>query len=201
MKSRIALSFWLAAASLVLAGTQNSPAQDNNGSDPSAQSQATQMVPATAALTTALDAQKMQAGTQFQAVLDQTIRLNNGTELPHGTRLIGTVTKDDMASMGKFALAIRFTQAELKDGKTLPIKATVTDIQQGQAISASPDAQATVTPWDGKSMVVDEIGALNDIDLHSRINGENSAVFVSTKKDDVRLAAGSEMELAIEVLG
>lgn len=206
MKSRIALSFWLAAASLVLAGTRKSPAQDNNSFDSSAQgrsqvtqgqSQATQMVPAQAALATNLDAKKMQPGTQFQAVLDQTIRFGNGTELPHGTRLIGTVTTDSMASMGKSSLALRFTQAELKDGKVIPIKATITDIQQAQPIDHTLDAQFSVTPWDGKTMVVDEVGALSHIDLHSRIAGDNSAVFVSTKKDDVRLLAGSQMELAI----
>jgi hypothetical protein len=35
------------------------------------------------------------------------------------------------------------------------------------------------------------------VDLHSRISSINSGVFVSTKKNDVRLAAGSEIALAI----
>lgn len=46
---------------------------------------------------------------------------------------------------------------------------------------------------------IDEIGALSGVDLHSRIASKNSGVFVSTKKDDMKLSAGSEFALAIAV--
>jgi hypothetical protein len=34
------------------------------------------------------------------------------------------------------------------------------------------------------------------VDLHSSIAGNNSDVYVSTRKDDVKLSAGSELALA-----
>ena len=127
MRSITALSFWLAAALVAITVPQFSHAQDMNNSSSSLQVQAAQMVPAQAVLATRIDASKMRPGTEFQATLSQAVRLDNGTELPHGTRLVGTVTSDNMAQ-GRATLALRFTQADLKDGKTLPIKATIVDL-------------------------------------------------------------------------
>ena len=206
MKLRTAPTFWLATAVLVLACPQISRAQDMNNpqaaqSDPSAQSQAAQMVPAQAALATSLDAKTMQPGTQFQAILSDTIHLKDGTELPHGTRLIGTVTSDSMAPQAKSVLALRFTQAQLKDGKVVPIKATITDLHSGQNAPDAVASQPELAPWDGNSMVVDDLGVVSGVDLHSRIAGDNSGVFVSNTRDDVKIHAGSQMELAIAVQG
>jgi hypothetical protein len=52
-------------------------------------------------------------------------------------------------------------------------------------------------PWDGQTYQVNEIGAAHDADLHSSITDANSGVLVSTKKDDIKLAAGSQISLAI----
>jgi hypothetical protein len=43
------------------------------------------------------------------------------------------------------------------------------------------------------------VGAFHDVDLHSSITDANSGVLVSTKKDDVKLVAGSRLSLAIAV--
>ena len=199
-----ALTFWLAAASLVFACPQFSRAQDMNNaqSDPSAEGQAVQMVPAQAALATSLDARTMQPGTQFQATLNDTIHLKNGTELPHGTRLVGTVSSDSMTPQAKSVLALRFTQAQLKDGKVVPIKATITDLHAGGRYGTDPlTSQPNLAPWDGKSLTVDDLDVVSGVDLHSRIAGNNSGVFVSNTKDDVKLQAGSQMELAIAAQG
>lgn len=201
MRSTTAPSFWLAAALAVFAVPQFSHAQDMNHSNSSAQAQAAQMVPAQAVLATRIDASKMQPGTKFRATLSQAVRLDNGTELPHGTRLIGTVTSDSMAQ-GKAMLALRFTQADLKDGKTLPIKATIVDLSPGQSdYSELMDAANNPIPWDRKTEKVDAIGVLSGVDLHSNIAGNNSGVFVATKKEDVKLRAGSELSLAIGAKG
>jgi hypothetical protein len=44
---------------------------------------------------------------------------------------------------------------------------------------------------------VEEIGALSGVNFQSSIGGENSGVFVSNKKHNVRLSARSQISLAI----
>jgi hypothetical protein len=38
---------------------------------------------------------------------------------------------------------------------------------------------------------------MSGVDLHSQIDSQNSGVFVTTKKDDVKLGRGSNFSLAI----
>src|SRR5271170_3715590 len=47
--------------------------------------------------------------------LDSKVTLNNGTELPKGTMLLGKVRTDDMQQQGMSKLALRFDQPRLKD--------------------------------------------------------------------------------------
>jgi hypothetical protein len=59
------------------------------------------------------------------------------------------------------------------------------------------ESQQIPNSWNDGTLQVDQIGAVKDIDLHSRISSHNSGVFVSTKKHDVKIPAGSEIALAI----
>jgi len=161
------------------------------------------MVPAQAALVDNLDAKKVQPGGQFKAKLSGKVRLRNGLELPSGTMLIGSVATDDMQVAGTSKLALRFSQAQLKNGQVIPIKATIV----GVLPSESSDPEYGVTPidagdraqtgWNNGTLQVDQIDALSGVDLHSKIASENSGVFAATRKNDVRLLKGSEIELAI----
>jgi hypothetical protein len=56
-------------------------------------------------------------------------------------------------------------------------------------------------PWNGNSLAIDEIGALGGIDLHSRIAGNNSAVFVAAHKNDLKLKQNTQFSLAIGTSG
>jgi hypothetical protein len=165
--------------------------------------EAMQMVPARAALVKTLDARKARQGEQFQAKLSQTVQLKNGPKLPSGTQLIGVVGSDDMQNgeNGTSKLALRFTEAKLKDGKVVPIKATIVGVFAPEAVNsegynvAAGDQQPN--SWTDGTLQVDQIGALSGVDLHSKIASKNSGVFVSNKKDDVKLKNGSELTLAI----
>jgi hypothetical protein len=170
---------------------------DNNAISAAAETMAAQMVPAQAVLDHDLDAKKAKAGQQFRATLTSTIQLKNGMEIPRGTALVGTIAADGMEDGGQLTLALRFTQAQLKDGKTIPIEAAI--------ISISPPYeswdQSTAAPqdqWNRSELAIDQVGVLSGVDLHSRIGGENSGVFVS-KRSDMKLAARSQMSLAISV--
>ena len=77
----------LAFITPLLVGAQSLKAQaaDNSAAssttDPvAAQQEASQMVPADAHLVKTLDAKKSQSGTQFEAVVDGTVHLKDGTE-------------------------------------------------------------------------------------------------------------------------
>jgi hypothetical protein len=199
-KSPIALAF--AALSLTLFCAQNvhaqQPAQDVVSSPTAdaaagAQNDAMQMVPAQADLAKQLDAKKVQSGHQFQAVLNGKVKLKNGPELERGTVLIGTVAADDMHAGGDSKLTLRFTEAKLKDGKVVPIKATIVGIYP-------PNSEYTDTSnvWSPDTLRVDQIGAVSGVDLHSRIASSDSGVLEATKKDDVKLAQRSSLDLAIE---
>ncbi len=206
MKREAAIPVSIAVVSLALlcsplaqARTSATLQSNANASTPIAgQREANKMVPARASLLKQLDARKIKSGNQFQARLGDTIHLKNGPELPRGTLLIGTVVTDRMKTTGTSRLALRFDHARLKDGKTFPIKATIV------AITAptydSYDDYATEDPsqlWNHSILQIDQINVLSGVDLHSKIASDDSGVFVSNKKDDVKLNSGSQIMLAI----
>jgi hypothetical protein len=193
----------LAASSLFLLSPAFTRAQGSapaNSTDPAGQSQAVNMVPGRAALIKTLDARKLKPGDQVKIRLADTIHLKDGSELPHGTTLLGLVSTDQ-TQQGISKLALRFNKAQLKSGKVIPIKATIVGLfppesenQYGYDVAAG-DQQPN--SWTSATLQVDQLGVISGVDLHSKIAGDNSGVFVTTKKDDVRLNSGSELLLAI----
>ncbi len=163
--------------------------------------EATLMKPASALLVKTLDASKDQSGETVDAKLAGKVRLTNGTELPKGTMLLGKVTADDMQQQGMSKLALRFDQARLKDGTTVPIRATIVGFfsPQAEESEVGPTHYGPDVPndWSAKTLQLDQENVVSGVDLHSKISSQNSGVFVSMKKNDVKLKAGSEIQLAI----
>jgi hypothetical protein len=169
-----------------------------------AQHEASRMVPAQAILVDAIDAKKMQPGQQFRATLRDTVHLKNGVELPRHTVLVGTIATDEMGDGGTSTLALRFTQAELKDGKVVPIQADIMAvISPSDTDSESWDYNNVGNSgfnWNGTTLQVEE--PLSGFDFHSSIGSPDSGVFVSTKKrDEMRISSGSQLSLAIAAQG
>jgi len=160
-------------------------------------SQARQMVPARASLTKPLDSNSIHTGEQFRAILNDNVHLNSGVELRKGDALLGTVADDDMNSAGKSHLAVRFTQAVLKNGQTIPIKATIVALYQPSDLAGYGDSEVLPpNSWNEGTLRVDQVGVVKGVDLHSQISSQNSGVFVS-EKNKVKIPAGSELSLAI----
>ena len=92
---------------------------------------------------------------------------------------------------------LRFTEAKLKNGKLIPIKATIMGMSK-PSYGSYDDGTAGFGPeqWQGNTLQLDQVGVLHGVDLHSRIAGKDSGAFVFTRKD-MKLAKGSQMELAI----
>jgi hypothetical protein len=181
------------------ASAQPQPAQSQASSQDST-APAMHMVPARAALNGALIASKVKAGDEFRATLAEKVQLQNGPKLPAGTVLIGQISTDDTNQSGTSKLALRFTSAKLKDGQTVPIKATIvgildTGLANQDTYRLNPNGQ-TPASWNDGTLTVDQINAMNGVDLHSKISSSNSGVFVSTK-DNIKLVNGGELELAI----
>lgn len=109
IRSIFTISTAFAACALLFPGfasAKNSAAVDSV--DPSvpagvAQNEASRMVAADAVLINGIDARKVQPGEQFRATLRGTVHLKNGTELPRGTVLVGTVATDQMREGGTSA--------------------------------------------------------------------------------------------------
>jgi hypothetical protein len=161
------------------------------------------MVPAQAALPRTLDARKLQTGQQIRVILSKSVQLKDGPELPRGTELIGTVVADPAKSNDTSTLEIRFTQAELKGGKVVPIKATIVGFYGPVDLDANGHSVVAGTQkpntWNSAILEVDQIEPDAGVKLQSRIASENSGTFVSTRKGAIKLQAGSEFALAIAV--
>jgi len=169
-------------------------ASDPGSTDSTGASEAAQMVAATAILPHTLDSGKDHLDSDIRAELNRKITLSNGTVLPAHTVLVGKISRDGMGAAGTSEFALRFDQAQLKDGKTVPIKATIVGIRR-----PNPDSgdDATSNNWTSQTLTVEELDVVSGVDLHSEIAGNDSAVFVSTKKHDVKVPAGSDLKLAI----
>lgn len=172
-------------------------------SAPEAQLKAQLMVPAQAALTQAIDAKKIQPGQQIRAVISKTVQLKDGPELPRGTKLIGMVVADPTNANATSRVALRFTQAELKGGKVVSIKATIVGIYApaSEEVVGHPVAAGTQEPntWNSQILEVDQTDPQSGLELQSKIASENSGTLVSTRKGTIKLPAGSEIALAIAV--
>ena len=213
MKNTGLISFPVAALSmaLLLPGFASAQSANSESSQDSSQTsqlgaeQAAQMVPARAYLTHKLEAKDAKPGTQFTVDLSQAVQLKNGPKLPRGAELVGTVATDDMQVSGNSKLALRITEARLKDGTTIPLKTTIVGVwgpesENAQGYAVTPgDEEAN--DWKQSVLTVDQIDVLSGVDLHSEIDAGDSGVFVSKKKDNVKISAGSEFALAIAQQG
>jgi hypothetical protein len=186
-----------------LAQTQdNQSAQDMQ---PSAEhlgaQQALQMVPAKAILSRTVDAKNDRPDSTVEARIRNKVTLSDGTVLPSGALLIGKVVQNDaQADAGKSELALLFNQARLKDGTVVPVKATIVGLytpgrgDSGDNVDADNDLPNSWTP---QTSDVDQLSVTSGVDLHSNIGSENSGVLISATKRNIKVNAGSELQLAI----
>jgi hypothetical protein len=211
MKYQSALTLPIAAACLVFLGPNFAAARiaanttatgTMQTSSTLGRNEAMRMVAARADLTKKIDAKDMRAGQEFQARLYKKVQLKNGPLLPKGTMLVGKVVNDRMNQSGNSStLTLRFTQADLKDGKTVPIKATIVGLYSGaNQFSSSYMSGPSPNYWTPKTLQVDQINALHKVDLHSRIAANNSGV-LKTTKSNIEFSSGTEFALAIAKRG
>ncbi|TCK72590.1 hypothetical protein [Acidipila rosea] len=180
-----------------------------------------QMTAASGVLTKTLDAKKTKQDDPVMIKLDKEVKLDGGATLPKDTLLAGKVDQVQMSeNKGQSTIEITLDHAQMKDGKTVPVKATVVQIarplnvmgisQQGNnPNSAGPmpapspsgagpgNAQPGAMPNPGAMpvQVKDESG-YHGVTLKSDIHDKTSGTF-SDQKRNVHLSSGTRLELAI----
>jgi hypothetical protein len=180
----------------LFASAQNSTTPDFTQAD---QHEATLMKRANASLVGDLDAVKDQPGSAVSAKLQGKITLSDGTVLTRGTMLLGKITADDTQQQGAKKLALRFDQARLKNGTTIPIRAMIVGFYGATAgeLHEADGGVLAANDWTASTLQFDQEQVARGVDLHSTIDSQNSGVFVAATRDDVKLGHGSQIQFAI----
>jgi hypothetical protein len=145
-----------------------------------------------------LDSKSAAAGQVVTAKLDGTVTAD-GTKLPKGTELIGKVA-DVKNANGSTSVSVVFTSAKLKDGKEIPVKATVlAAYPEGDPVGvtlgdvAVGQAPAQVA---GDGVFEQQPGALDHVALSSAVRNHESGTFSSTN-GSFKLLAGTNLQVGI----
>jgi hypothetical protein len=141
-----------------------------------------QLVSANTELTQTLDAKNLKQGDAVTAKVRATIRFANGTEIARGSQLLGHVE----TITGATQVVLTFDKAQLKGGKQLPIKATITAI-----IPAGTQDYLAETP--SATTKIQSVG--QDVNLKSAVQGSDSGQL--TGKKSIHLPVGTQLEFAI----
>jgi hypothetical protein len=172
------LSFGLALASLVSVGVA------------SAQS----LVGVNAKLDHTLDSKSAAVGQTVTARLDGTVILG-GTKLTRGTELIGKVA--EVKSGNPVSVTLLFTSAKLKDGKEIPVKATLlAAFPESGSMEPSLGAAELAGQVDADRAFDQQPGALSHVAMTSAVKDHNSGTFSSTS-GNFKLVAGTNLQVGI----
>lgn len=166
--------------------------------------QNSRLVSASARLTQNLDSKNATAGEAVSAELTSKVKMMGSTELPKGSTLVGKVEQVQASNNDSPArLSIVFDQARLKNGQTIPIKATILAAYPENTVDDWADSDAS-GPMVGEQphfisaneKVDQEPGTLGQVAMHSAVQSETSAVFTS-KDRNIDLKRGTQLQIAI----
>jgi hypothetical protein len=180
-----------AAAALMLVPTLSHAAAKTMANAPAASN-----IAGVVELTRPLDARKLTQGATIETRLMSTVRLPDGTKLPSGTLLTAKVENDSLQG-GNVRLALRFTDAQLKHGATVPIKARIVAVATDADNDGEPDDLTVPDTLEAGNTSEDVEDVVSGVDLHSKVSSLNSGVFVSKTKTDVKIPNGTQLELAL----
>jgi hypothetical protein len=185
------LSIGVVTASFLLAGAAFAQSVDLTGVN--------------ARLEQPLDSRSAKSGQAVEAKLDGSVKTTDGVDLPRGTELVGKVNQVQASQKdGPSSISLVFTTAQLKDGKQVPVKATV--------VAAYPDSDSYAAAYGDDPMgqapknvssqdkFDQEPGTLSNIAMTSAVQNQDSATF-SRNRGDIRLSAGTNLQVGIAPAG
>jgi hypothetical protein len=157
----------------------------------------------TTTLDRTLESKAAKVGEPITAKLNGSVK-SDGLDLPRGTELLGKVAGVKAAENGgQASVSLVFTTAKLKDGRQIPVKATViaafphsaVDAGDGAGVSMAPAPQQVAS--DG--VFDQEPGALSHVAMNSAVKNSDSVTFTSNK--DFKLPAGTFLQLGVGSAG
>ena len=214
MKTRFIRPTFLGVSAMLIAtcgyaGAQVQPQASQNAeqSSQSVQAENVQLVSADAQLVHKIDTKTATQGQTVKAKLTSNVKTAEGMKLDKGTMLIGEVEQVQRSNgNGPSRLSLVFDQARLKNGQTIPVKATLL----GAYPSNLGDYYAE-TGTNGNLMVgqphpispqekIDQMpGTLSHVGMQSAVQSNVSATFIS-KDRDIDLRKGTQLQVAIAPL-
>jgi hypothetical protein len=179
---QIALTiFGLATAVLAVSGS--AVAQD--------QHRTTRLVEGKAQLDSRLDTKSATQGKAVTAHLTDSIETSQGVKLPRNTRLLGHVDQVKASENGSpSTLVITFDKAQLKDGKDVPVKATIV------AVSPRGEPQEIAMNVGSDGEVLQEPGTIAGVSLRSAVHDSSSGTLTGDHRN-IKLGFGTELVVAI----
>lgn len=164
--------------------------------------QSVKMIMVQADLAKTLDAKKTKVGDPVTAKLIYEAKFSDDITLPRNTLLTGHVDRVQPSEKKSDSLIqITLDKALLKDGKVIPIKATIMKLHVLVSPFASMqggDSGTSLSPASAAPGVAQtaQTGGINGVTLQSDIEQPYSAIFQSSRRN-VRLSGGTEMDIAV----
>ena len=194
------------------AGAQNAQSPQNAQPESSQAMQQTmpenlQLVSAAAQLTHKIDTKTARQGQTVKAKLTSNVKTAEGMKLDKGTMLLGKVEQVQRSTdNGPSQLSIVFDEARLKDGKTIPVKATLLGAYPSNTgdYYAESGTNGALMPGEPQRISdqqkIDQMpGMLSHVGMHSAVQSNVSATFIS-KDRDIDLKQGTRLQVAIAPL-
>lgn len=167
--------------------------------------QSTELSGGIAKLDQTIDAQHASQGQQVQATLNDEIKTAAGVDLPKGTELLGTVSSVQASeNHGPSTVSLTFRKAQLKDGKTIPVKVMLLGAYPpsdggnpaGYGNNLVGPAPKHISP---KQKVDQEPGLLSHTSMRASADGNNSATFRDTD-GNLKLKQGMYFQVGVAPL-
>lgn len=149
----------------------------------------------------ALDSKTAATGQVVTAKLDGSVTTPDGLRLPRGTELVGKVDEVKASEKGGPAsVSLVFASAKLKDGKSVPVKATlVAAFPSDEGDTASFSQQTIPAPPEqiqANTSIHQDAGALGKVSLVSAVKSSDSGTFSRTD-GNFHLSSGTCLQFGI----
>lgn len=204
MKIRFFTPLSLGVSAMLIATCGYAGAQTTPQNTQTTQQTQQNLVSVNATLEHSLNSKDATQGQSVQAKLTDSAKTENGMKLDKGTVLLGKVEQVQKSTDNSPAkLSVTFDQAKLKDGRTVPVKATL--------LAAYPPNGGNYYPYTGSSSMMlgtqqqsvspdqkvdQEPGALGDVAMHSAVQNNASGTF-SKKDGNFSLKKGTQLQIAV----
>lgn len=164
----------------------------------------TKLVSVNATLEDGLNSKDATQGQTVKAKLTDSAKTENGMKLDKGTVLLGKVEQVQKSSnSGPSKISVTFDQAKLKDGRTVPVKATLLAAyppSAGNYYPADNSTGMTISSQKGfispDRKVVQQPGTLGNVAMHSAVRSNTSGTFTSPDRN-INLKSGTRLQIAV----